>query len=531
MAVVEVSYEDMKNLMGVNIERQELMETISMFGTPVEEEEGDLVRIEVFPNRPDMLSVEGIARSMRQFLGKEKGIQVYNLLPPNIEAKLGKRETRPACAFCVVRKVKFTHEAVASIMQLQEKLHATHGRKRKKVAIGIHDLDKIEGPVTYGDEPKSEVEFVPLGEKEAMTASEVLEKTSKGKAYAHLVEGERVPVIRDSTGEVLSVPPILNGEYSKVEASTRNLLIDVTGTDKRAVEKAAIIVATSLAERGAEIELVKIGKKLSPDFTPQTMELKTEYVNRLLGLELDDYDVEELLAKMGISKYEGTFRIPAYRTDVMHPIDLVEDVAISYGYPEFERKIPSFSLSGEMHPAEEMAEVLRTAMVGLGFQQAYTFILTNPEMLFDKMRDGEREVAVIKNPTSQRFTLVRDTILPSLLEMLGNNAHNPYPQRLFEVGEVCRLKKNEVGAVTERRLAGVIAGPEASFSEVKSVVEAVCGSMGWDAGFEEAKNPSFIPGRCAKTERVLLGEVHPQVLENFSIAVPAVAFEFEVPYI
>lgn len=531
MAVVEVSYEDLDRLIGVKMERKELMETITMFGTPVDEEEGDLVKIEVFPNRPDMLSVEGIARSMRQFLGKEEGLPVYKLSPPNLEAKVGKVEMRPACCFCVVRGVKFTEASVASIMQLQEKLHTTHGRKRAKVAIGIHDCDKIKGPISYEDEMKSEVEFVPLGEKDLMTAGELLEKTPKGRDYAHLVPGQKVPVIRDSTGNVLSVPPILNGEYSKVEAKTRNLLIDVTGTDARAVEKAAIIVATSLAERGAEIELVKVGKNLMPDFTPQTMKLDTAYANRMLGLELDDFEIESLLKKMGVSKFEGAFKIPAYRTDIMHPIDLVEDVAISFGYPEFDREIPSFELSGSVHPSERLANSLKTAMVGLGFQQAYTFVLTNPELLFAKLREEKRKVAVIKNPTSQEFTVVRDTLIPSLLDILGSNKHNTYPQRIFEVGEVCMLADNEVGAVTERRLAGVAAGTELGFSDVKSYVEAIAQYLGWSVDFKSSDRPSFIEGRSAETENCVLGEVHPEVLANFGIEVPVVAFEFAVPYI
>lgn len=531
MAVVEVSYEDLSSLIGVKIERQELMESITMFGTPVEEEEGDLVRIEVFPNRPDMLSVEGIARSMRQFLGKKKGLPIYKLSSPNLEVKIKNPAIRQACSFCVIKNVNLSNAAVASLMQLQEKLHTTHGRRRAKVAIGVHDLDKIEGPITYGDELKSQIEFVPLGEKESLTAEKILNNTSKGRAYAHLLPGEKAPVIRDRTGEVLSLPPIINGEYSKVEPSTRNIFLDVTGTDERAVEKAAIIVAASLAERGAEIELVKVGERLAPDFTPQTMELETDYVNKLLGLELDDFDVIELLSKMGMAKFEGSFKIPAYRTDIMHPIDLVEDVAISYGYPQFKREILSSKLSGEIHPSEELAETLRLAMVGLGFQEVYTFILTNPELLFEKMGEKRRDVPEIENPTSQNFTIVRDTVLPSLLEILSSNTHNSYPQKIFEIGEVCKLDEKEVGSSTERRLSGVFASSDANFTEVKGIVEAVSDVMGWKAEFQEADHPSFIEGRAASSEKVIFGEIHPRVLSEFGIDVPVAAFEFKIPYL
>jgi phenylalanyl-tRNA synthetase beta chain len=525
MPTVEVEYWDLKNL-GVKMSKEELIEKLASFGTPVDEVRGDTLKIEINPNRPDMLSAEGIARAIKTFTGKPP--RLHPAYKPTVEVKAEEVPCRPFSSFAVIRGVHMTDDLIKSIMQLQEKLHVTHGRKRKKVAIGIHDLSKVRPPIKYVGMKPEDVTFVPLQCDREMTGKEILEKIPKGGEYGHIIEKEaKWPVLMDSLNRIMALPPIINSELTRLTPETTDLFIDVTGTDMEAVEKALTIIVTAWADRGAKVD------KVTPDLIPKTMNLDVEYVNKLLGLDLDAVDIATFLTRMGHfvdpKRNPLDVKIAPHRTDILHPFDLVEEVAIAYGYDNFDSQIPDVPTVAKSRKLEEFANQARMVMVGLGFTDCYTFTMSNNERLFSNMNQTPRSVVEIINPKTVEYTLVRDQLIPSLMEVLQNNKPAGYPQYFSEAGEVALVDKDsETGSRNKYKLAGVVAHSKANFTEIKSFVEAILKNLDAKATFKSAENASFIPGRFADFGYGYLGEIHPQVLNNWGLEVPVAAFEIDL---
>lgn len=533
MPTVEVDYWDLKKL-GVEMEKQQLIDTLAMFGTPVDDVEGPILKIEVNPNRPDMLSAEGIARAIKHFVGRAP--KLYPAFSPSIEVKVDKVPVRPHAVFAVLRKVAMSDPMIKSIMQLQEKLHVTHGRKRRKVAIGIHDLSKVKPPFRYAALKPNDITFVPLQCTKEMTGKEILQNIPKGSEYGYIIENaEKWPVVMDSLNRVMALPPIINSELTKLTPETTDLFIDVTGTDLNAVNKALNIMVTALADRGAKIEQV-VSKgafnSITPDLIPKVMKIDLDYCRKILGIDIDIVDAASLLARMGHFVKPSDpleVQIPPYRTDILHPFDLVEEIAIAYGYGNFDPQLPKVPTTGLSNKLEDFADQVRTIMIGLGFTETFTFVMSNPERLFIKMNQAQRKVAEVVNPKTIEYTLMRDQIVPSLMEILQNNKPSGYPQMFFEAGDVVVLDDGyETGARNTYRLAGVIAHAKANFTEIKSVVEALLRSMGVEPKFMPEDNPSFIPGRCAKFDGGYFGEIHPKVISNWGLEVPVAAFKLDL---
>ncbi len=541
--IVEYDYSDLCSLLGFRMDERELLDALSMYGTPPE----GLGKVEVFPNRPDMLSVEGVTRSLKGFIGMETGMKRYPVFRSGISVvvdDLALRGIRPFCSFAVVDGVVLDDFSLASMMQLQEKLHMTHGRRRKKASIGIYDLGTVTPPLKYtAIEPRG-IEFVPLDSSGTMSAEQILTSHPRGREYSQLLDGlPKYPVLVDSKGRVLSMPPIINSEDAKVTPATRSIFIDATGWDQTAVDEAVRIMATSIAERfpKSRIGTVDGGNgRVTPEMALRTMSLDVGYCNRLLGITLPAEKMAECLRKM---RFDASIipgdkiqvAIPPYRTDIMHPIDLVEDVAIAFGYGNFSPSIPAMPNVGCELPDSAFSSSVRTTLVGLGFTEAFTFALSNRKKLFGNMMmdASQRKVAEIANPKTTDFTVVRDAILPGLMEVLGYNAHQPYPQKLFELGEVVNVSDGGE-ARNGMALSGVIAHSQASYSEVKSVVEAICRMTGIKFSAEPSMSdaPWFIRGRRASIcEKGIVvgdfGELHPQALENWGIGVPVTAFELK----
>jgi len=542
MAVITIDRKDFCQLVGKDFTMQQIEENIPMMGTGWEGSEGDTFTVEIFPNRPDMLSVEGLARAFSSYMGVKTGLRKYKLEGSEemviIEDKVSK--VRPYFVSCVIKNVKFTDDFIKSIMQVQEKLHITHCRKRKKVAIGLHDYDKIAFPVIYTTKPK-EFKFIPLEQKEEMTLQQILEELPKGKDYAWVLEGmKEYPLLHDGRGKVLSMPPIINSEDTKVEENTKNIFVDITATDEKAANEVLNIIATTFADRGAAIHKIKIKYEdrmvYTPDLSTKIITINPNYVNKLLGLILTNLQITQCLQRMGYDAEEVTkdkieVKTPCYRTDIMHGIDIVEDVAIAYGYQAFDPEIPKISTIGDEDEKEIFCTRLRSLLVGYGMQEVVTFILSNKNSLFKKMCMDVKPVAETANAKTSEYDVVRNWLLPSLIEVLSRNKHNEYPQNLFEVGDVVSLEDNDIGNKSMKRLAVALCHSKANFSEMKSLVESILSNVGVnDYGVEESNAPCYITGRAAKfvvNGKVLarFGEINPKVLENWGLEMPAAGGE------
>jgi len=542
MAVITIDRKDFCQLVGREFTMKEIEENIPMMGTAWEGVHGDTFDIEVFPNRPDMLSVEGLARAFSAYMGVKPGLRRYKLEGSEeiviIDDKVAK--VRPYFVSCIIKNIHFTDDFIKSIMQIQEKLHITHCRKRKKVAIGLHDYDKIAFPVIYTTKTK-DYKFIPLEENRKMSLGEILEKLPKGRDYAWILEGmKEYPLLHDGREKVLSMPPIINSEDTKVEEKTKNIFVDITATDEKAANEVLNIIATTFADRGATIHKIKIkySDKIiyTPDLSPKVMTLNPNYVNKSLGVKLTNQEIIQYFRKMGhdaeeVGKDKLEVMSPCYRTDIMHQIDLIEDVAIAYGYNNFDPEIPNIANIGEEDEKEIFCTRLRSLLVGYGMQETVTFILSNKNNLFKRMNMEVRDIAETNNAKTSEYNVVRNWLLPSLMEVLSRNKHNEYPQNLFEVGEVVVLEDNDVGNKTMKRLAITLCHSKANFSEMKSLVESILANVGvTDYEVQQSNCPCYISGRAAKfvVNRKALarfGEINPKVLENWQLETPVVAGE------
>ncbi|MBI4416284.1 MAG: phenylalanine--tRNA ligase subunit beta [Euryarchaeota archaeon] len=533
MTVVEFEHEEFLDLVGARLTSEEVEAKVSMMGCPPEGIQGTLQRFDINPNRPDWLSIEGIARAFRGVLGLETGLPRYDVRPSGIvfEVDASVKDVRPHAVGAIVRDVEFTEPLLKSLIELQENLHLTHGRRRKKVAIGIHDVDKVRPPFVYKAVPPKSVKFVPLGMAESVDLAGILERHEKGREYGPLVKDkDRYPIILDRDGQVLSFPPVINGIVTQLSPETRNLFLDVTGTDQEAVEAALNIVCAALADRGARIESVELrtpdGTRRTPDLTPRDYTVDVAATNALLGLSLTSNEMADCLRRMRHdAEPEGIVlrvRTPAYRADILHPVDLMEDVAIGYGYDRFPTSLPRRHTSGFPSDLAQFTNALRTLMVGYGYQEIMSLTVAPPEEPFESPSR-----LPIRNPVATEQARVRSSLLPSLLGILALNKHRDLPQRVFEVGDAVR------GAGNVRLLAGASIHARAGFTEVKSLVQGILRDVGEAYEIESAEDPNFIDGRCASV-RVgeksvgLFGEIHPRVVTGYELGHPVVAFELEV---
>ncbi|MBO4503167.1 MAG: phenylalanine--tRNA ligase subunit beta [Candidatus Methanomethylophilus sp.] len=540
MPVMNTSYKDLVRMVGHDVPMETMLEQIPLLGGVIDEhEEGsDAIAIEFFPNRPDMYSAEGIARGLKAFLGYEPGLKKYDIGKSDVKAIVTDevKKIRPCFVGCVVKGVTIDDQALKSIMELQEKLHTTLGRKRSKLAIGVHDLDKVKAPFTFKAVDPDEMSFVPLTKTEAMTPREILQKHEKGKAYAHLLDGfDKYPMIFDADGNVLSFPPIINGALTTVTVNTKNIFIDVTGFDDKAVESALNIVASALVERGGQIysiEMEGAPKKVYPDFTPQEKTISIAACNTVNGIPLTGEECIKALNRCGMDgKFEGdrlTAYIPAYRFDIMHDADIYEEVSIGYGFEKYgHKKMRVTQTFGSLLPETSFSENLKDIMIGLGYTELTTLTLSNQREEFEISGLPEVDVVTVKNPITEDHTCLRAYMMPSLMRILRHNKNRDLPQKIFEVGYVIRDAKNVL------HLCALQAASRTSFTEIKSVTESVLREMNVEYTISSCDYSTFLPGRGAFIEvdgkRIgVFGEMSPKCITDFELTHPVMMMEMDI---
>lgn len=532
MPIISLYYDDLEELSG--LDKDTVIKRIPMMGCDIERIDDEHVDIEFFPNRPDLYSTEGVARALKGFLGIETGIREFKVISSGIRITkdTGIKTIRPCLACAAIRGIHFNSRSIESLMTLQESLHWAVGRNRKKVSIGVHDLARINPPFRYiAQDP--DFRFVPLDFREPMTMREILEKHPKGIKFAYILEKfDQFPLILDAMDNVLSFPPIINGELTRVTEETTDLFIEVTGLDPT-VSIALNIVVASLAERGGRIESVSIdGEMETPQLKPGTMTLESGEIEELLGIKLTKDEIIHHLEKMkyGARMSGNTIEVsvPAYRYDILHNWDLIEDIAIGYGFDKIKPELPSTSTTGKSHPVSKLKDSIREIMVGLGYFEVMPFTLTNERVQFDMMRRKKPEgITHILYPISEDHTILRSTLLPNLLDILSINRHRELPQRIFEVGEVV------VNCRTWQRLGAVAIHPQANFTEIQAVMDAVMRERRIEYEVTESNDPAFLEGRCAdimiKGEKAgVFGELHPGVISNFGMEHPIIGFELKL---
>ena len=538
LPVVNVTFDRLKRFLP-GVKPEKALEMLPFVGLDIEGVDGNAVRVEYNPNRPDFSSDYGIARALRGLLGKETGMPKFAASKGRLVVRVDRlvKKVRPHVVALAAKGGMLDDETIKQMIAMQEDLHNGICRRRKKASIGIHNLDVIRFPVKYST-ASGDLPFVPLGETAAMTIREVMEKTETGRAHGHLVAGDKFPIITDSAGMVLSLPPIINGQATRVDEKCKNLFVEVTATDIKTANDALAVIAATLYDAGFKIETVTIddgGKKTpTPDMRPAQMQVDRSYINDILGLDLAAKEIVSCLKKSRLdakaaSNSRISCTIPRYRIDIGHPVDLAEEVAIGYGVYDIKPTFPVAATAGQRSALSAHLDAVRQTMAGLGMLEAFNSSLASKEVLYSMSGRAAKEALSVDGTKSTEHEILRDSLVPQLLQSLSRNVHEEYPQKLFEIGKM--FSARDCNIAEEWGVAAIIAHGQAGYTEIKSDLQALLSSaFGKSASTKASANPLFIKGRCADImsdgkQVGTIGEITPLAIDNFKLRVPAAAFE------
>lgn len=547
MPTIEISKKDLFKLIGKKLSKTELEDDLLLVKGEIDSEEGDSLKIEIADtNRPDLWSTEGIAREIRteyhkssESFGKLKKSGVIVKVDDNL------KDIRPMTVCAVIRNLNITSDVLSQMIQLQEKVCETFGSKRKEVAIGVYDLHKITFPIIYKAFKPNDIKFVALESTRKLNLNQILRTHPKGKEYAHLLEGHtKYPIFIDSDDEVLSMPPVINSDHTgKVTEKTKDLFIECSGFSLKYIMPALNTIVAALYERGAKIETVDVVYSdktiVTPDLKPKKIVVDWNFIEKRIGLTIGKKKIIDLLKKAHytILKDKGKMlelSYPAYRQDIMHPIDVGEDVTIRYGYNNIEPINPELITDQSILPINFFNKDVANIIVGLGSQEVLSYTLTNKDTLIKKMNLKEMKIVEVENPVSKNWSVFRTWITPCLIEFLSKNTNQEYPQQIFEIGEVVIFDKAaETRTSNPTRLAWAKADKTADFTEAKQALDFLMRSLGVKYKIKETTHDSFIKGRVGrvyvnKKAVAYLGEINPAVLNNFGIEMPVCTFELNL---
>ena len=515
----------------------------------VDESQGT-IDVEVNPDRPDMFSAEGIGRAVRGITAIELGWSPPETVTSGLKLVNESPSSRPFIGGAVVYGVNVDEQFLVELIQFQEKLHDTLGRRRRKVAIGIHDLSKVRGRRLTYKLVGLDASMTPLGSSSRMTIKEVLASTEQGIKYGGLsvveLEGRPLhPAIMDEEGNIISLPPVINSELTRVEVGTRDLFIDVTGVDEQAVNQVLNVLVSNLAEReGARLGTVVVTKAGQGDVARPALELRPqrlelEYVNRVLGTDLTIDEASFALLKMRYPLDESslagnrlTALVPPFRVDVLGQIDLVEDVAIALGYdsPKLSPVEPVVVPNGQLSLMSRLVRKSRDLMVGLGFTELLSYLLTSYNVL--RLMDLSDIAVRVKNPVQSDLDALRPSLAPSILTAMAYNVRKRKPVKLFEIGKV--VVRDAAGVAEDRRLGVGLMDDSVGYEDVQAVAYSYLRSLGLTPTAAPLTSPRFmLGGRSAQLMANgvpigVIGEVRPDVLEALNIDYPVAFFELSL---
>jgi len=505
MPTVTLNRKVIEKQIGKKLPDEKLKEKISMLGTDLEHMDKNEIHVEIFPSRPDMLSEQGFARAFKSFIGLEKGLKKFQIKKSGekLIVENSVKDVRPYTACGIIKGLSFDDEKIREVIQIQEKLHIGYGRNRKRVAIGIYPLEKIKFPIYYKALDPRKIKFRPLEYNREIDGIQILSKQPAGREYGHLLEGlAKFPYFIDSNDKVLSMPPIINShDVGKISEKTTDVFIECSGFDYNVLSKCLNIIVTSLNEMGGTIysmDLEMYGKKLtSPDLTPTEMKIDTDYTNKRLGLNLKETDIKNNLEKMGHSYSHGNVLIPAYRTDILHMIDLVEDVAIAYGYENFKEEIPDISTVGEEDEFEVFKNKITEILVGSGLIECKHYHISN-DMYQNRLMKTSLPLIKLSNALNQEYDSLIAWVTPLLLETLRINRHHEYPQNIFLINSIFKKGSSQTGIIENDRLGVALCGEETDYTRIMQIFDYLMRSIDIKYNIKTVDHPSYVSGRCAR---------------------------------
>jgi phenylalanyl-tRNA synthetase beta chain len=536
LPVVRIELQRFSKMVGAD--RKKVIDRLPFIGLDIESVDKDSVRVEYSPNRPDLGTDFGIARALRGLLGREVGLPRFPVAPSGISVSVDRKlsSVRPHIACALVTGLRLGNEDVRQIISLQEDLHNGLGRRRKRVAIGLHDMGALVPPLYYKAVGPS-FEFQPLGGARSSTIASILSDTYEGKTYGHALPSERdYPVIADSRGTVLSFPPIINGQATRVTTKTRNIFVDVTSTERKPGDDVLAVMATTLAEAGGKVRTVVIrnpgGTRSTPDLAPVILPLDVGLVESVLGLDLTRSEVLRSLARSRIGVKGKNALGPRYRVDLLHPVDVAEEVALGYGIDRIGPIYPPSKTPGSFDPFEVFLDSASTVMAGAGMIEMMTFELTDAMSLYQSFGRPTSGKLTVQNPKSIDHSMLRDALIPTLMAALSGNVKADYPQRVFEIGRT--YARSGDGIKESWHLGCLLAHSQSSYTEAKMYLESACRLLTRkEAATPTSDHWAFSPGRSAKiilggVDLGSVGEVRADVIDAFGIGVPVSGFELDL---
>ena len=539
--MITIYTERFSKILDRKVSVDDLSRFIPWLGVDIEDIGENYIKIEYNPNRPDFGTPIGIARNYLGIKGDEKGIIKYSIKDSNLEVVVNNsvKKVRPYIMGAIIKNLELDEDILNEIIGFQEDLHMGIGRRRRKMAIGLHNLDVIKFPVKYTT-VEEDFSFIPLGFDEKATVKEILKYHPKGREYGYILSGFReYPIIIDDEDKVLSFPPVINGVYTEIKPGDKNIFIDVTGTEPEILSKTLNLLVTTFSDYGGDVYSVYIvdGKKIfkTPILEYKELTVKLDDVNRLLGLSLTP---EETVDALRSSRFEAFYEktdniirgiIPPYRVDILHPVDLIEEVALGYGFWKINPQMPRLYTIGSLIEKNKFENEVADLMVGFGFQEVMNSVLTNPEEQYDQMMIARPEYIEIKAPKSKLYRSIRTWMIPILMKNFYKSKRSEYPQKIFEIGPIIYLKNNKI--VEEIHLAVAIISSDTGYSEIKSVFDSLLNPLeirGYT--IKKISHKSFIPGRVGEIfinskSLGIIGEIHPQVLNKFQLMFPVTIFE------
>jgi len=542
MPVVALNLNRIKKLVSGKTTRKQIIEILPFLGLDIEHQDGDKITIEYSPNRPDYSTEFGIALGLQGLLGIKKGIQKTIIKKKGqfaIKVDSSLTKIRPYVTGILAKNGTLNNDDIQQLMWMQEDLHNGIGRKRKKSSIGLHDADKISFPLTYTTTSR-EHKFIPLNNNNEQTIDEILSKTEQGQNYGWVIENTKdVPIITDSEKNTISFPPIINSVLTTVTTKTKNILIEVTGIDKDAVEDALSTVISTLQMAGFEFEELKVSgnKNSTPQLKSRTISYDTKLTSEILGIEMSPSNMVTCLKKC---RLDATIKgkkiicvIPRYRFDIFGPMDLVEEIALGYGIDNLEPKLSPSTTIGEKNDITIKTNLITKTAVGLGLLEVVNSSLTSKKILYELPNRDPSEMISVLDSKSQEHTILRDSLLSGLLENLSKNIHETYPQKLFETGVVFTKGKPIRESIN---LAVIIAHKDTNFSEIKSILQSILRTQ---FKIECKTKPSsknqelFVKGKYAdiyvNNKKIgEIGEICNEILDNFRIRTSVVGFEINL---
>ncbi|EDW43462.1 phenylalanine--tRNA ligase beta subunit [Drosophila sechellia] len=523
-----------------------------------------IYRIDIPANRYDLLCLEGLVTGLLVFQGKLKPPKFQFVEPAKrqvLKIDPSTAQIRPYAVAAVLRNVTFTQASYNSFIDLQDKLHQNICRKRTLVAIGTHDLDTLQGPFSYEALAPDQIKFKPLNQTKEMTGSELMEFYSTHaqlKQYLPIIRESPVyPVIYDANRVVLSLPPIINGDHSKISLKTKNVFIECTATDRTKAKVVLDTIVCLFSEHCAQKFTVEPCDVVQPDgsvISYPELDVREERIsvkraNAYIGIDEPAEKLADMLTRMYLeAKVDGdslVVKIPPTRHDVIHACDIYEDVAIAYGYNNIKKSLPAFMQIAKQFPLNKLTEQLREQVAQAGFTEALTFTLCSRDDIGRKLNKNIDALPAVHigNPKTLEFQVVRTTLLPGLLKTLVANRKMPLPLKLFEISDVVVADEStEVGARNERRVCAVNCNKTAGFEVVHGLLDRVMQllSVPWKSAsgtkgyyLQATEDPSYFPGRCANVmyDGVVIGKIgvlHPTVLQAFELTTPCSAVEFTI---